>query len=446
MIVPGIMGSELVDAKSGRMIWGIRDPRWYVRAWATGTCLEELRLSEDEIAGRCDRVRAVGLLRFPAFAPLLRGVEPYTRLTRAIREVTVHPAAVQEFPYDWRLPIAYNAERLAQAARAHLARWRSHPALFQDGRESEANLVIVAHSMGGLLAARMTAIPGATEGIRRIITLGTPFYGSVKAAALLAAGRGVPLPRRRLQAIAATMPSIYDLLPAFRCVDAGTDAKHLTSYDIETIGGNRALAEEAVARRSGGVPDDWKHYVHVVGSNQPTMQSVTLTGGDLAAHQYTCCPVAGGGIERLDLAGDGTVPRQAAQLAGSQALPIAQSHGALAKSDETIILVTDSLLDATTGPWLGALDLGLGVPDVVLPGTPLRIEVRGADHPRDVTCRIIDTASARLVAVPVPIRADGTVLATAVLPGPGLFRVEVAGGGRSHVSELVLAEPGAETR
>jgi hypothetical protein len=300
--------------------------------------------------------------------------------------------------------------------------------------------------MGGLLASHMTAIPGAMEGVRSIITLGTPFYGAVKAVALLATGRGapLPLPRRRLHAIVATMPSIYDLLPAFRCVDAGTDARHLTSHDVEAIGGSKVLAEEAMARRSGGVLDDSKRYVHVVGSSQPTMQSLTMTDGDLVAHQYTCRPAASGGIERLDLAGDGTVPRQAAQLPGSQALPLAQSHGALAKSEETIVLVADTLLNAATGPWLGVLDLGLGVPDVISPGTSLRIEVSGADHPRDVTCRIVDTASARLVAVPVPTRADGRVVATAVLPGPGLFRVEVAGGGSSAVSELVLVEPGTE--
>src|SRR5712691_7249259 len=104
VVVPGIMGSELIDETSGRLLWGLADPRWYVSAWTSGASLDALRLTEDERAGRYGRVRATRLLRFPAFAPLLAGFEPYSRLLKAIRAVAPHPDAVAEFAYDWRLP------------------------------------------------------------------------------------------------------------------------------------------------------------------------------------------------------------------------------------------------------------------------------------------------------------------------------------------------------
>jgi hypothetical protein len=47
IIVPGIMGSELVDAASGRPLWGLADPRWYVDAWTSGESLRALALTDD---------------------------------------------------------------------------------------------------------------------------------------------------------------------------------------------------------------------------------------------------------------------------------------------------------------------------------------------------------------------------------------------------------------
>lgn len=448
IVVPGIMGSELEDAYSGRLIWGLRDPLWYARIWTSPGALARVALSPDELAGRYGRVRATGLLRFPAFAPMLRGIEPYTRLVERLRAVTAHPDAVLEFPYDWRLPVANNASRLARAVEEHLARWRSHPAqrehrLSRHGEEPR--VVVVAHSMGGLLARAMGSGCGAD--IRMVITLGTPFFGSVKAAVILASGRGapIPLPRRQLHALAVTLPAVYDLLPAFRCVDTGASARQLTAEDVVAFGGDPGLAQQAVGARPTGDALGPDRYVHIVGANQPTAQSLTLTDGTVTSHEYTCSPLHDGRMERLDLAGDGTVHRQSAHLPGSRPQPLPQSHGAIARSEEALVMVTDALLDRGTGPWLGAAELGLDLPDVVSAGQPCRITVRGADHPRDAQCSIVEVASGRVVAVPPTVRADGAVAADAVLATPGLYRVAVAGGGTSPVSELLLVvDPGED--
>ena len=119
VIIPGIMGSELVDRATRETLWGISDVGWYLRGWTSGSSLQALHLTDAERNGDYGRVEATRLLRFPAFAPVLQGFEPYTRLIERVRGAVVHNDAVAEFPYDWRLPISHNSLLLAEALRRH---------------------------------------------------------------------------------------------------------------------------------------------------------------------------------------------------------------------------------------------------------------------------------------------------------------------------------------
>lgn len=439
IIVPGIMGSELVDVTTGETLWGLRDPRSYLRAWAGGSMLRALALTEAEREGNYGRVRATGLLRFPAFAPVLRGFEPYGPLVDAVTRVAADPAAVAEFGYDWRLPVSHNAVLLAEFADAWLTAWRAHPRHVPSG---DTRVVIVAHSMGGLVTRHLTGIPGAAEMIRMVVTLGTPFYGAAKAAVLLSSGRGapLPLPHARLRDLARTLPGVYDLLPTYRAVDLGTGARRLEPADVRALGGDGELAAQALERAARVAQLALPGHVQVVGAHQPTMQSLTLDAGVATGQRYTCKPAADGGIERVDLAGDGTVYRESAQLPAVAAMPLAQSHGAIAKSNEALIAVADALTDRRTGPWLGAGDIGLDLPDLVEPATPFTVEVSGVDHPLDVSCRIVDTATDRMVQTVVLRRMDGRIAGLTSVAAPGVYRVEVTGGGASAVSQLLMAD------
>ena len=449
VVIPGIMGSELVDTATGATLWGLNSVQWYVRAWISGASLQALALTDDERAGTYGRVRATRLLRFPAFAPVLQGCEPYTRLLKAIRRVVVHPDAVAEFAYDWRLAVAHNGQLLAEFTQRHLAAWRRHPAYLAEMRRADhdrpAQIVIVAHSMGGLLARHLTLIDGATEDVKATVTLGTPFFGAPKAAVLLSSGRGapVPLPRRRLRDLAATLPGVHDLLPVYRCVDVGPTALRLSPGDVGSLGGDRDLAAAAFEWQASVAGTLLPGHVQVVGAHQPTVQSLTLVDGVATGHNYTYRPRGGPGavVDRVDLSGDGTVPRESAQLPPEAAMPLAQSHGAVAMADEALLVVADVLADQRTGPWLGTGELGLDLPDVVRAGTTFDVLISGVDHPRDAACRIVDVASERLVAVPNLVRADGRVLARVCLSDSGLYRVGVGGGGTSTVSQLLLALP-----
>src|SRR5215212_6507238 len=65
VVLPGIMGSELVETATGRVLWGISDLRWYGTAWTTGGALAALLVTDEEREGHTGRIRASRLLRFP---------------------------------------------------------------------------------------------------------------------------------------------------------------------------------------------------------------------------------------------------------------------------------------------------------------------------------------------------------------------------------------------
>lgn len=447
LVLPGIMGSELVCTETGRTIWGLRDPRWYLDAWTSANGLAALELSPAERDGRYGRVRATRLLRFTAFAPLLRGFEPYDGLLRGLRRCVLDDSAVAESPYDWRLPAAYNGEQAANAAAEHLDGWRGHPvqaaAQRDDPDGADPMLVLVAHSMGGLVAAHMLASGNIRGRIRRIVTLGTPFFGSPKAAVLLSAGRGapVPLPRRRLRRLAIGLPSVYELLPQYRCVDTGTEARQLTVADIVGLGGTHEYAERAMSTSEQTRRLHDVDHTQVVGANQPTYQSLVLDQGTAEGRHYTCKPTNSNELLRTDLSGDGTVPRESGQIPGRGVVPLAHNHGALGKADEAVLVVQDALVHRGTGPWQGDSGIGLGLPDVATAGKEVPIRVTGPRHPRSARCRVISLATGRQVAAP-PIRLqDGSLESVFTAAHPGLYRVEVAGGGFSATSEIIMITP-----
>lgn len=434
ILIPGIMGSELAEKKTGRILWGAADLGWYARAWTTGSSLALLQPTERELSGVADRIVARRVLRFPAVTPVLRGVEPYTRMLQALRALAVAPAAVAEFPYDWRLSIAFNAQRFADAAAEHLRRWRAHPA-----GSPEARLVIVAHSMGGLIARYFTGVLGGDA--RVTVTLGTPLYGSVQAASILNLGRGapVPLPHGRLRRLVRSMPGLYDLLPSYRCVDEGVRARALTPADVAALGGSPDLAQQASERGKRLLAADPGAVRVVTGVRQPTGQSIKLSGDVVCELAHLCLDGPDGGLLRENRAGDATVCRESAAPPGSEPAYLPQSHGALARTEEAIAHVCAVLTERELGVPLGDQGHGIEVPDVVSAGAAFEMAVTGIDDPAGVQCRITDASSGVAVAHPPLVRRDGVLIARPRLNAPGVYRVEVKSGGSSAVTQLVLA-------
>lgn len=473
VVVPGIMGSALRETTGQRrVLWGLEDARWLVSAWrGRGEGMRPLHLDERERSGHYGRVEATGLLRFPVWAPFLHGLEPYDHLLKAVREKVADPAAVLAFAYDWRLPVAVNGALLAEAAHRHLAAWRDSDAHRRARRlhpdQREGRLVFVAHSMGGLVtraafahaAAQGSDLSGDT---RAVVTLGTPFLGSVKSAVILGGSRSDPLPalpKRRMQALAATLPGVHDLLPDHRCVDAGRDVLRLTPADVAVLGGDKELAAQAQdfqeRMRAPGTPGLPGHRA-VVGVAQPTAQSLRLVDG-VVHEQYAAFERNGDGEPardpdtglptRRDRAGDGTVYRDAAAPAGAVGvtwLPL--QHGALAKDSVALAYVRAVLTehDQDLGPALGAGDIGLDLPDCVDAGRPWLLRLLPApgdtlDTHAGIACTVHDAATDRRVSTPRLGWYDGGVAAPVTLPAPGLYRIRVTTGGTSPLTQLVLA-------
>ena len=432
IVLPGIMGSELVDIETGTVLWGL-SARRYVSLWSDDSPWEKLMVTQSERDGNTGRIRATRLLRNPAFAPVLQGAEPYARLVTGIRAVMIHPQAVLEFPYDWRLSIAHNAAELSDAAQRHLRTWRAHP----HGR-TDAKLILVAHSMGGLIARYFTGLLGGSAEVRQTIAIGTPFHGAVKAVFLLDRGRGsyVPLPRRRLRALASTMPGVHDLLPSYRCVAEHESSRRLSPADVEGLGGSLDLA-----RASAQMHDDLAmlgpaDLRTVVGVEQPTMQSLRLRDG-VAVPQFFMHEDDG----HVDWRGDGTVYSEVATGGIEPVSSLPQSHGGLARAPEALVAIRAILTRRRLGPPMGAAVIGLDVPDSVNAGESFEISVTSGDAPGGARCRIVDADTNLQVSRPFLVHRDAAMVASAKLPLPGLYRVEAQDGGFSAVTQLVLALP-----
>lgn len=435
IVIPGIMGSQLVDIDDDTVLWGLSAKR-YAAFWTSGSPWEKLKVTQDERSGRTGRVKATGLLTAPAFAPLLRGIEPYWRLTEGIRGVVPHRDAVLEYPYDWRLSVPHNANRLATVAAQHLETWRRHP----NGSRS-AKLLLVAHSMGGLIARFFTGVLGGEDEVRQTITIGTPFQGAVKAVFLLDRGHGgpMPLPRRRLRALARTLPGVYDLLPSYRCVEEQGTARKLTPADVGRLGGDEDLARDATQLHKTIGSVGVSNLRTMVGVEQSTMQSIGLRQG-IAQPQYYTLEDDG----NIDWRGDGTVYTQVAAGGVEPISSLPQSHGALARNSEAIAAIRSVLTRRRLGPPMGTGGVSLEIPESVAAGESFEISVTSDDDARNAKCRIVDADTGLQLAKPLLLRGPTAMIAEARLSQAGLYRVEVKNGGFSAVSQLLMVVSNAE--
>ncbi|MFD3775149.1 hypothetical protein [Streptomyces sp. NPDC058612] len=464
VIVPGIMGSELFDTHTNTHLWGLEGISWLRKAWTRPKGLEGLRMTVEELDGKYTRIKATGLLKHSAWTPYLAGSEPYTDLVETVRTSVAHPAAVLEFAYDWRLPIAVNARLLAAAAREHLTAWRLHAAHDTARRhrvdEREARLVFVAHSMGGLVTRAAlddrydSDLQGDTRGV---ITLGTPFHGAVKAAVILNTGRGtpVPLPHRRLRAICADMPGLHDLLPQYKSLRSNGDIRHLTPSDITSIGGNPELARNAARFHHSQKPISLPDHRSVVGINQPTWQNLTIRNGQVEAHLDGARAHADGtfirdhnkNIKFFHVHGDGTVYKESAAIAPAvTTLPL--QHGDIAKAQTALEAITEIIReDAHMGPPLGDSGCGLTAPDLVEAGQPWKITLSGIDSLAGFSGRLTNLEDAK-DQQELTLRWDnGQARADATVTALSLYRISIRTADGFTITQLVMAdEPGLPLR
>src|SRR5574341_2555668 len=174
VLIPGITGSVL--QRNGRDLWAISGRAAWRTLISFGESLESLRLDEVDGGG----VVAMRLMPDAHLVPGLVKIDGYMALARMVTKNfnvvagSVHdrrPANFIEFPYDWRLDNRVNARRLAQFTSDRLALWRSYSGI------EDARVIVLAHSMGGLVARYWLEVLEGWPDCRALITFGTPYRG-----------------------------------------------------------------------------------------------------------------------------------------------------------------------------------------------------------------------------------------------------------------------------
>jgi pimeloyl-ACP methyl ester carboxylesterase len=439
VLLPGIMGSELVD-RDGKVVWGMK-LGLLIRQAVFHNALARLALPED---GEDDGIRASRPVQLPVKLPLLTSIEPYRNVEERLRGVALRREAVLTFAYDWRRSIEEAAAALAAAAERHLERWRrswQNIPLEERRQLPEPQLTLVGHSMGGLVARWFTEVLGGRDLVRQIITLGTPFAGSLNAVRVLADGDYLPLAlfASALRDTGRTFNGLYELVPLYQCVEENNhpNLRTITAADIVSVGAEEARAAAAIAiheRLTAAVQAAGAARCPIralIGVQQPTFQTVQFHAGTATF------------AERLrgeDHRGDGTVYRYSAAPHGVEPLPLPQTHGALAKTEEAIAFIEHVLTDRDLGEVQAPPGFGIRLPDMVGPGQPFDVSV--IDGESGGTCRVTNAETNEQVAVSLVTRRAQDAAATVSIPNPGLYRVTITSGGYSSVQELVLCLAG----
>ena len=206
VVVPGIGGSVLRIAD--KVVWDVADRAFVNYLLSFGRPFRRLALADPD---HDDGVKAAGLVRGAVVIPGFWNYGDYRPLSAELAR-RFGPDNVVGFAYDWRRSCATSAAALKRFVDAELGT-----------RPPGTKVVVVGHSMGGLVARRYLACEGGAERCSLLVSLGTPYRGAARAIGAIA--HGIPkIPGRtghRLHRMLASLPSVHELLPTYDClVDA----------------------------------------------------------------------------------------------------------------------------------------------------------------------------------------------------------------------------------
>ena len=250
IVIPGILGSKLIEQGTGRIVWGAFADGYANPNHPDGDRLLALPMGEGQTLaeltdttvsdGALERLK-VSLLGLPvtlnAYVNILGtlGAGGYTDqslgLAGAIDYGPGHYTCFQ-FDYDWRRDNVENAQRLDAFIRDKRAYVQQQYKEHYGVENADVTFDIVAHSMGGLVARYYLRYGGAdlpadgstpqvtwegAKNVRRLVLVGPPNAGSAKALEQLVKGAHfAPTLPSYEPAILGTMPAVYQLLPRGR--------------------------------------------------------------------------------------------------------------------------------------------------------------------------------------------------------------------------------------
>ncbi|MEM9947997.1 MAG: lecithin--cholesterol acyltransferase [Cyanobacteria bacterium P01_D01_bin.36] len=396
VILPGILGSVL--QKDGRDLWAISGQSFWNLVTNSKETIKSLELGFDDpsLDDLGDGIRATRLIEDVSIIPGLVKIDGYTQTTRMITdnfEVTMgdiyndpdeKAANLYHFPYDWRRDNRIHARKLKTLIDKRLKRWR------EASGAPDAKVVLLAHSMGGLVSRYYLEVLGGWRDARALFTFGTPHRGSINGLNFLA--NDYKQLFFDLTNVMRSLTSVYQLLPLYPAIKIGNEFVRVTETDqVPNVIQSRAQdARNFHDEIFNAVTENEKEEAYrnnfitvpVIGIKQPTLQSAEMIEGKLVASQTLPAALAGR-VDYVD--GDGTVPKISAipnelskQSRSFNNRFISESHGALQNQEQILQCVKEAIAttqfeDAFSIRAMEA-SIGLAVDDLYLPEEPLALQ------------------------------------------------------------------------
>jgi pimeloyl-ACP methyl ester carboxylesterase len=441
VLLPGILGSVL--ARDGKEVWA-PSPGAIGRAlWTLGRSVRSLALDGDpwEQDDLGDGVVATRVMPDVHIVPGLWGIDGYTAISRLICDHfdVVAGETYIEFPYDWRRDNRVAARRLRRLADEKLHAQRQ--------RNPSAKLVLIGHSMGGLVARYFLECLDGWRDTRTLITFGTPHRGSLNALDFLVNGfvkKVGPLKIADLTTLLRSLTSVYQLLPMYPCVDLGRGNERVAETGdrlpgIDPIRATGALQEFHRAIETGTAAHDAAAYaIHsVVGIAQGTKQSARWDGSRLTIEER---------YDGDDHGGDGTVPRVSATPIETdgwqpayQPMYSGDRHASLQNADPVQLQLRGVLTARPLGAFRAVESVRLEADELLAVGESLVLRALPDRANLILQATIIDVATGRPAIEPVVMLRDADDVHHAEVPPlpAGDYRITVDGLGDS----AALADP-----
>ena len=427
VLLPGILGSVL--ERHGHEVWAMSPGAAWRAIVSLGHSVNDLQLHGDDpsVDDLGDGVTAPRLQPDLHLIPGLWSIDGYSHIRASIFAGfdVVDGQNWFDFPYDWRRDNRVAARHLAERAPGWLRAWRQHSG------NNDAKLVLVAHSMGGLVARHYLEVLGGWRDTRMLVTFGTPYRGSLNALDFLCNGfkKKIGPVGLDLTTLLRSLTSVYQLLPRYPVIDSGAGALTRVSEtpDLPGVDQVRAAAalqfhldiDAAVEHRPAN-----SYAIHpIVGILQPTHQSARLRAGSVEMLQSH---------SGVDSAGDGTVPRVSAtplELSDQgREIYAPDQHGALQNGTGPLTQLIGLLSARPTSNFRGGLSgFGLRIDDVFAADEPVSAVVTSDDSASAVNAVVEDVATGRAVLESrIEADGDGAYRMEWPPPPPGDYRLTVS--------------------
>ncbi len=456
VILPGIGGTRLM-ASNGQVAYD-------------GTPADFLSPSRLAALAELTELRPQGLLRDWRLCRFWTPIHGYEHLLESARRALgVAPedvddgagrpnldATVVGFGYDFRLGVQHASASLERTLASRIAN------LWPRRVEQRARVILVGHSMGGLVARHWVATSALASTVRAVVTLGTPHRGAPKALDVMANGYPVQLPGVQkthvpwVSPIARSWPGMSDLLPQYPVVPQGARQLRppnlVRPVDSDLCWLARAAESGAATHRQ--IRDGWRRLddppevVPRLGFGHVTLRAVRRKGDSLSVDTGPDPHLGTHGDYWANDLGDGTVPATSAvpvELGRHRPADfrVAARHGALVRMDMTDLLTSFGAAPPVPAVYMAehrtyGLSIGLDLAEHVAAASPVNIAAtvwqrrgqavarRQENLPRELVARVVPEGNRAMVGeVSMSLAATGEFRGTIPPLAPGLYDVQV---------------------